>query len=287
MIVINSPEDLRRIPRVNTRALVPTMGALHEGHLALISKAREQVGSQGEVIVSLFVNPTQFSRHEDLDKYPRTFESDRRKCEEAGVDILFAPSVHDIYPQGNDLSQLVSVAPHSVANILEGRDRPGHFEGVLTVVAKLFNMTQPDIALFGEKDYQQLTLINAMARDLNFALEVVGVPTVRDADGLALSSRNVFLTESELVVARSLSAAILAAQRRDGTVKEKLDTAVEIIDPRASVFYLAAMSDDLVTDLQDSTLPAGGRLLIAAQVGDIRLIDNCPIVPAQQSAVTT
>src|SRR4051794_25488724 len=172
-------------------ALVPTMGALHEGHRALVRAARERAGS---VVVSVFVNPTQFAPGEDFDRYPRTWDADLAALAEEGADIVFHPPVDEVYPPG---AVGVTVDPGPLGSVLEGAVRPGHFTGVLTVVAKLFGLVRPDLALFGEKDYQQLTLIRAMARELALGVEVVGVPTVREEDGLALSSRNQYLAREQ------------------------------------------------------------------------------------------
>jgi pantoate--beta-alanine ligase len=174
-------------------ALVPTMGALHEGHASLMRTARERV-ADGRVVVSIFVNPLQFGAGEDLDRYPRTLEDDLRICEREGVDIVFAPSVDEVYPGGEPQ---VSVEPGPLGRVLEGKTRPGHFRGVLTVVAKLLGLVRPDVAVFGQKDYQQLALILRMALDLNLDVDVVGAETVREYDGLALSSRNRYLDDEQ------------------------------------------------------------------------------------------
>ena len=175
------------------RAVVPTMGALHQGHLDLVDAARERVGSNGEVVVTIFVNPTQFGHTAEFEHYPRTLESDFEKCYTSGVDIVFAPSAAEMYPDAGAPSEYVSVHPGPLGAILEGADRPGHFAGVLTIVAKLLNLTKPDCAFFGEKDYQQLILISQMVRQLNFPVQIIGTPTRREPDGLAMSSRNMFL----------------------------------------------------------------------------------------------
>ena len=189
-------------------ALVPTMGALHEGHAALLRAARVAAGT-GPVVTSIFVNPLQFAPGEDLDRYPRTFEADLDLCGREGVDVVFAPTATEVYPDGEPL---VTVEPGPLAAELEGASRPGHFRGVLTVVAKLFGLTRPDLAVFGEKDYQQLVLVRRMSRDLCLGVEVLGVPTVREADGLALSSRNRYLGPDER--RRGDSAVAGAAERR-------------------------------------------------------------------------
>src|SRR5690242_7471431 len=184
-------------------ALVPTMGALHEGHLALVDHARERASL---VVLSLFVNPLQFGPNEDFARYPRDREGDAKLAEARGVDVLFAPPVDELYRAG----RAVSVVPTALASRWEGASRPGHFTGVLTVVAKLFNIVQPHTAVFGQKDIQQATLIRAMVRDLDFPIEVVVAPTVREADGVALSSRNAYLGAADRARARVLSRAIFA-----------------------------------------------------------------------------
>lgn len=259
------------------RAFVPTMGALHAGHMKLVEKAREVVGPEGEVVVSVFVNPTQFGANEDLAQYPRPFLDDVRMCTDYGVDLVFAPLVEEMYPGGVSFDTMTMVQPSSIASILEGADRPGHFAGMLTVVTKLFNITQADHAFFGEKDYQQLCLVSAMARDLNFPLTVHGVPTVRDHDGLALSSRNVFLSDSERELALTIPQALTAAQTTQGTVADKLEAARSVLATDIELAYLEAMTLDLTQRLNPESIAESGRLLIAAKVGTTRLLDNCDI----------
>lgn len=264
-----------RVP--GQRAFVPTMGALHAGHMKLVEKARETVGPEGEVVVSIFVNPTQFGANEDLAQYPRPFLDDVRLCTEYGVDLVFAPLVEEMYPGGIGFDSMTMVQPSKVASILEGADRPSHFAGVLTVVAKLFNITGADHAFFGEKDYQQLALISAMVRDLDFPVVVHGVPTVRDHDGLALSSRNIYLSAEDRELALTIPQALSAAQEIRGTVGEKLDVARGILSPAIDVAYLEAMTLDLGQQLNPDAVADSGRLLIAAKVGSTRLLDNCDI----------
>ncbi len=192
-------------------AVVMTMGALHSGHATLIRSAREHVGPDGFVTVTVFVNPLQFGAGEDLDRYPRTLDADLRTAGQAGADVVFAPSVDEVYPGGEPQ---VRIAAGPMGERLEGASRPGHFDGMLTVVAKLLHLTHPDVALFGQKDAQQLALIRRMVRDLNFPVEIVGVPTVRESDGLALSSRNRYLSTTERRTALALSRALFAAQDR-------------------------------------------------------------------------
>ena len=188
-------------------ALVPTMGALHAGHTSLIRTGRRLATAPDALVVSVFVNPLQFGPNEDLDRYPRTFDADLEMCAAEGVDGVFAPSVDEVYPGGD---AQVTVEPGPLATVLEGRSRPGHFRGVLTVVAKLFGLVRPDLAVFGEKDYQQLTLIRRMVADLCMGVEVVGAETVREDDGLALSSRNQYLDEDDRRLALALSRALRA-----------------------------------------------------------------------------
>lgn len=192
-------------------AVVMTMGALHEGHASLVRAARERVGDKGFVVVTVFVNPLQFGAGEDLDRYPRTLDADLEVAFDAGASVVFAPSVDEVYPGGEPQ---VRITAGPMGELLEGASRPGHFDGMLTVVAKLLHLTAPDLAFFGQKDAQQLALIRRMARDLNFPVEIVGVPTVREADGLALSSRNRYLSVDERRTALALSGALFAARDR-------------------------------------------------------------------------
>ena len=245
--------------------LVPTMGALHAGHLANIDAAHDLCDS---VVVSIFVNPMQFNRADDLARYPRPLEADLAMCEQADVDLVWVPDVDIMYAHG---PAQVWVTAGALANQLEGPNRPGHFDGVLTVVSKLFHSVRPDRAFFGEKDYQQLTLIRRMAADLDLGVAVHGVPTVRDPDGLALSSRNVFLSDAERAQAVLLSQALLAGQKQR-TAADVLAAAAEVLDG-VDVEYLELRDPGLgpVPDLG----PA--RLLVAATVGTTRLIDNIAV----------
>jgi pantoate--beta-alanine ligase len=260
--------------------LVPTMGALHDGHLALLRRARELAGPGGTVVVSIFVNPLQFGPNEDLDKYPRTLDADLGACEAEGVDLVFAPSVREMYPQ----EQLVRVDPGPTGEILEGEFRPGFFHGVLTVVLKLFSLVRPDTAVFGQKDAQQLALVRAMVADFALPIVVEAVPTVRAADGLALSSRNKYLSAQQRMVApalhRALAAGAAAAQAGPAAV---LTAAREALDvgarpgPAPLVDYLAlvdARSYRPVPAEPDGACDGDAVLAIAARVGTTRLIDN-------------
>ncbi|MFL6130121.1 MAG: pantoate--beta-alanine ligase [Mycobacteriales bacterium] len=251
-------------------ALVPTMGALHEGHLALV---RAAVASADAVVASIFVNPLQFGPGEDLDRYPRTPEEDLAALAAEGVDLVFAPPVEQVYAGGRPA---VTVDPGPLGALLEGASRPGHFAGVLTVVTKLFGLLRPDVAVFGEKDYQQLALIRRAVTDLELGVEVVGVPTVREPDGLALSSRNRYLSAAERARALSLSRALRAgaAAAPAGAGAVLAAATAELADPGLGVDYLALRGTDL--GAAPDTGPA--RLLVAARVGGTRLIDNAPIV---------
>jgi pantoate--beta-alanine ligase len=258
---------------------VPTMGALHEGHAGLMRIAREHVGA-GPVVVSIFVNPLQFGAGEDLDRYPRTLETDLKLCEREGVDIVFVPSVEEVYPDGEPQ---VTVEPGPLGDILEGRTRPGHFRGVLTVVAKLFGLVRPDLAVFGQKDYQQLALIRRMVADLCLEVEIVGAETQRDSDGLALSSRNRYLDEEQRRQALALNATLRAAQQaaRHG-VTAAVDAARAELRASAGVDldYLAITTPGLGELPDAASVPPGteARILIAARVGTTRLIDNLPLI---------
>jgi pantoate--beta-alanine ligase len=263
--------------------LVPTMGALHEGHLALLRRARELAGADGTVAVSIFVNPLQFGPAEDLDKYPRTLNADLAACEAAGVDLVLAPTAREMYPR----EQLVTVDPGPAGDALEGEFRPGFFRGVLTVVLKLFILVRPDIGVFGQKDAQQLVLVRRMVDDFALPIAIEAVPTVRAADGLALSSRNKYLSAPERAVApvlhRALAAGAAAAAAGPAAV---LAAAQRVLDEAAGssapggpprVDYLALVdsrSYGTVRADSDLDLPAEAVLAIAARVGATRLIDN-------------
>jgi pantoate--beta-alanine ligase len=253
---------------------VPTMGALHEGHVSLIRRARDEVGPDGSVVVSVFVNPTQFGPGEDLERYPRTLAADLEACTTAGADVVFTPSVEEVYPGGLTAAhQGVTVDPGRLGTILEGASRPGHFAGVLTVVAKLFGLVRPQVAVFGQKDYQQLALIERMVADLCLGIEVVGAETVREPDGLALSSRNRYLDADARQEAVALSRALFAARDdADRGAAAALEAAHAVLrrTDLVDVDYLEITAPDL------GPAPDHGpaRMLVAARLGSTRLIDN-------------
>jgi pantoate--beta-alanine ligase len=256
---------LRRAGR--TVVLVPTMGALHAGHRELIRAARAI--PTASTVMSIFVNPLQFGSRHDLDRYPRQFDADLAMCQQEGVELVFAPSAEAMSPPGSD----TTVVPGALGAELEGGSRPGHFAAVLTVVAKLFGIVGPDRALFGEKDYQQLVLIKRMVADLRLGVQVVEIPTVREADGLALSSRNVHLDAQARVAAVTLSAALTSGARagvHGGDAVLAAARQVLAAQPAIALDYLALRSPGLGPAPQQG--PA--RLLVAAIVGTTRLIDN-------------
>lgn len=259
------------------RVLVPTMGALHDGHVALLRHARKVAGPSGSVVVSIFVNPIQFSPHEDLSRYPRTFEADATLCEKEGVDLLFHPTVEEMYA----FDASVRIEERQLSQTLCGASRPGHFAGMATVVAKLFNIATPDSALFGEKDWQQLAIIRRFVRDLNFPLEIIGCPTVREQDGLAMSSRNTYLSVNERALApriyQALQASATMAQAGESTVSKLLTTtraALESI-PNATIDYVEIVDENTLQPLEKIVVgKTPARLLVAIKIGKTRLIDN-------------
>jgi pantoate--beta-alanine ligase len=260
-------------PAAPSVAYVPTMGALHDGHRSLIKLAKTR-GDQ--VVVSIFVNPLQFGPGEDYARYPRPLEDDLQVCEADGVDIVLVPSVTELYPAGRQ----VTVDAGALGSVLEGHSRPGHFNGVLTVVLKLFNIIRPQIAIFGEKDAQQLACIQRMVIDLNLAVEIVGAPIVREPDGLALSSRNVFLSASERAVARSLSAALEKAATQ-GSVRSARAAAYEVLDraeaePCFELDYATIVNPATFAEVPDDHVGLA-TFVVAARVGGTRLIDNTTI----------
>ena len=275
MQTVRNSEELAqaRAALGGTVALVPTMGALHAGHMALIAQARKRAD---HVVASLFVNPAQFGEGEDFGRYPRREGEDARLLEQAGCDLLWAPSVADIYPAGFSTTVRVS----GVSDRWEGEVRPGHFDGVATVVAKLFLSVRPDVAVFGEKDFQQLAVIRRMVVDLNIAVEVVGVPTVREADGLALSSRNAYLSSDERQRAVALPRALKTA--RDG-ILGGAPVAAGLRDAKQALVNAGFLRIDYLALVDASTLepldaPKGKmRLITAAVIGSTRLIDNLAV----------
>ena len=268
------PQSAIRSARA-TRAGVFTMGALHQGHLALIRAARGEVGPSGHVTVTIFVNPLQFGAGEDLERYPRDLKADIELCAEEDVDLVFAPQTQVLYPDGEPE---VRVTPGSLGDALEGAARPGHFSGMLTVVLKLLHLTRPDATFFGEKDYQQLTLVRRMVADLDLDVKVHPVPTLREPDGLALSSRNRYLSQDERRLAAAIPVALAAGVTAAdlGRPGEAVTGAVELELARVGLKpdYVALTAPDLGPEP-----PAGpARLLVACPVGATRLIDNTPVM---------
>ena len=255
-------------------AVVMTMGALHEGHARLIRTARDHAR---HVIVTIFLNPLQFGVGEDLSKYPRTFDADLEICTREGVDLVFAPTPDVIYPDG-DPGVRISAGP--LGDVLEGQSRPGHFDGMLTVVAKLMHLTRGDLFYFGQKDAQQLLLIRRMVRDIDFPATVVSVPTVREEDGLALSSRNTYLSPSDRETALSLSRALRAGAARAVEGPSAIRRAareVLITEPLALVDYLVLVHPTTLEDVPE-WYHGEALLAVAAKVGTTRLIDNLPVL---------
>ncbi len=257
-------------------ALVPTMGNLHAGHLALVKAAR---GLADRVISSIYVNPTQFGKGEDIERYPRTLEADRLALAQAGCDLLFVPDIETIYPFGLENAVMIGAAP-DLSSTLEGQFRPGHFDGVVTVVARLFNLVSPDVAVFGEKDYQQLLIIQRMVDDLAYRIRIHAVPTVREHSGLALSSRNSYLDKSQLETAQYLQAVLRDTATRAGEAGVELSVleaqaAIQLREHQLAVEYVSIRrAQDLATpNDNDQDL----RILAAVRCGKTRLIDNLKI----------
>ena len=281
MEILNTVMDLRThvaTHRLQNKwiALVPTMGALHEGHLSLIEAAQQKAD---KVIVSIFVNPKQFGPNEDFDRYPRTWEEDCKMLEAQGVSGVYAPAVGEMYPDGFATSVSVS----RLSEGLCGAKRPGHFDGVATVVSKLFMQALPDYAFFGEKDYQQLCVLRQMTLDLNIPVEVIGAPIKRDEHGLALSSRNKYLLDKERDIARQLNKILFALAprltKKDADVKALLkEGGTQILEAGFDkVDYLELRAENTLEPVSDVTSPA--RLLCAAFLGKTRLLDNVPVLP--------
>jgi pantoate--beta-alanine ligase len=267
-----------------TVGLVPTMGALHAGHVALLARAREECDV---VAASIFVNPLQFGDPEDIAHYPRTFERDLVVCEQNGVDVVFVPAVAEMYPSWPD-APAVTVTVRGVSDGWEGASRPGHFDGVATVVTKLFSIAGPCRAYFGEKDFQQLAVVRRLALDLALPVEVVGCPTVRETDGLALSSRNVRLSPEErdasVVLSRALAAgqAAVAGGLRSGAAVSRVMREVVAREPLVRLDYAVAVDAASLAESDVLADPSSVRLLIAAAVGPVRLIDNAPALSGVQ-----
>lgn len=273
-------QQIRRWRQEGKRiALVPTMGNLHDGHMTLVEEAKT---AADVVVVSIFVNPMQFDRPDDLARYPRTLQEDCEKLNRRKVDMVFAPAPADVYPQGLDSQTFVDVP--GISTMLEGASRPGHFRGVSTIVSKLFNLVQPDVACFGQKDYQQLALIRKMVADMGYDIEIIGVPTVRAKDGLALSSRNGYLSAEQRKIAPGLSKVMngLADKLRSG----ERDCEEMLILAAAELNEKGFRSDDLQIRDADTLLELSEEskravILMAAWLGQARLIDNVTVELAQ------
>jgi pantoate--beta-alanine ligase len=275
-VVARTREDLgaARSPLDGPVAVVMTMGALHEGHATLVREARLAARS---VVVTIFLNPLQFGPNEDLAKYPRTFDEDLALCTKEGVDLVFAPGPDVVYPDGDPG---VRVGAGHLGEVLEGASRPGHFDGVLTVVAKMLHLTRPDAAYFGQKDAQQLLMIRRMVRDLDFGVDVVAVPTVREPDGLAMSSRNRYLTPFDREVATVLSRALRAGEEACAEGASAIRRAARDVlvgEPGCRVDYLALVHPDTLDDVPE-WYRGEALLAVAGRVGATRLIDNVPLV---------
>jgi len=271
MRIITTIAEAQAQPHAKRRVIVPTMGALHKAHGEMVRIAREHAGHDGEVALSIFVNPLQFEPGSDYERYPRPEKTDEEFCRNAGVDFLFRPSVAEMY--GDDRS--VFVEESSLSSTLEGKSRPGHFRGVCTVVAKLFNILAPDAAVFGEKDFQQLAVIRRMVRDLNFNIDIIAVPTVREEDGLACSSRNQYLNPEERKQAAVLHKALMAAKNiGKKSASDVVALARTIINeaPLARVDYVEVADSETLKPVEIVT--ANSALLLAVFFGNTRLIDN-------------
>jgi pantoate--beta-alanine ligase len=281
MLILDTPRSMHAWSRArhvegSSITCVPTMGALHAGHLALIEEARSRVGL---VVVSIFVNPLQFNRRDDFERYPRPIDTDLDVCRRAGVDAVYAPTAASMYPEAFQ----THVEPGPLADRFEGEGRPGHFRGVLTVVTKLFAAMQPDCAVFGQKDYQQLAIIRRLVTDLDLGIEIVGLPTVRERDGLAISSRNARLTPEQraaavcIVEGLRLAAAGLAGGEHDVAALEKLATERIEAEPLARLEYVHIADPDTLDPVSSVDRPA--VMLAAAWFGEVRLIDNVVLTP--------
>ena len=271
MKILATIAEAQALPNAKRRVLVPTMGALHKAHGELIRVARQAAGKDGEVAVSIFVNPLQFEPRSDYERYPRPEKADEESCRNAGVDFLFRPSVEEVYP--TDRSTFVEET--SLSSRLEGQSRPGHFRGVCTVVAKLFNIVAPDAAVFGEKDFQQLAIVRRMVRDLNFNIDIIAVPTVREKDGLACSSRNQYLNPDQrkqaMVLYKALEAAANAGEK---SANDIVVLARQVISeaPLARIDYVELVDPQSLQPIE--MVGPNSVLLLAVFFGKTRLIDN-------------
>jgi pantoate--beta-alanine ligase len=273
MGIVHTIQEMREMRQklAGSVGFVPTMGYFHEGHLTLVRKAKEE---NRKVVISIFVNPTQFGAGEDLNSYPRDVKRDLSLLNKEGVDVVFVPEVEEIYPKGFD----AWVEVGEISKRLEGASRPGHFRGVTTVVAKLFNIVQPHRAYFGQKDAQQAIVVKKMVSDLNMNLEIVTVPTVRELDGLAMSSRNIYLDQEErksaLVLLKSLCLAkeLWSRGERDAErIKEEMRTLIQS-EPRAKIDYVSIADIETLKELEEINCPA--LVSLAVRIGKVRLIDN-------------
>jgi pantoate--beta-alanine ligase len=283
MRVVKSVKQMQRLAlewrrRGSPVGFVPTMGYLHAGHISLVKRARAVVGPRGIVVVSIYVNPTQFAPTEDLSRYPRDFARDSQMCRDAGVDVIFCPSDGDMYPGKADGLYSTFVVEEALSQRMEGASRPTHFRGVTTIVAKLFNIVQPDVSVFGAKDFQQAAIIRRMVADLNMAVRIIVAPTVREPDGLAMSSRNKYLTPEQRTQATVLSRAIAEARasvRRGpqpaGRLKQSLSRFIAR-EPLARLDYIDIFDPD--TLLPVKVAQRGAHLALAVFFGHTRLIDN-------------
>src|ERR1035437_2217658 len=285
MQIIRSVAAMQRLgggwQRAGARVgLVPTMGCLHAGHLSLVRRARQLVGRDGKVVVSIYVNPTQFGPQEDFSRYPRDLARDARLCRQEGVDVIFAPDDGQMYPRGKADGFSTFVAEESLSRVMEGKSRPTHFRGVATIVTKLFNIVRPELAVFGAKDYQQAAVVKRMARDLNFPLKIVVAPIQREADGLAMSSRNKYLVgdlrAQALVLSRSLAKARAAVRKASrplpaARLKAELKRFIERA-PAARVDYVEFFEPDTLVPVPNVT--RGAQMALAVFIGKTRLIDN-------------
>ena len=277
MRVIESCAEISAMNLATPVVLVPTMGALHDGHATLVREARELAGASGTVVVSIFVNPTQFAPGEDFEAYPRDLEADRVTCEEAGADLIFHPSPEEMY--AGDAS--IEIAETRLSQVLCGQSRPTHFGGVCTVVAKLFNIVRPEIAVFGKKDFQQLAIIRRLVRDLNFNVQVHGVETVREADGLAMSSRNLYLSEEERAQAPVIRRALLAADvgAEAGVILEEIEREIRAGAPAGKIDYLELVDAESLERVSGK-IERPALLAVAVFFSRARLIDNLELAPA-------